>query len=122
MILAPQEINPEITVDEIKALALRRLKAVNVCIIVPSKERAKYWADVANQTLDKNSIEEGTDRLRKGHVGITVFINRYDGVDLPAEACEILIIDGLPEVEGLLARAEQLALNETRRQLVILPL
>jgi hypothetical protein len=118
LILAPQEINPEITDDEVKALAVRRSKKVNVCVIVPSKERAKYWADVADQTLDKDSIELGTERLRKGHVGITVFINKYDGVDLPAEACEILIIDGLPEVEGLLARAEQLALNETRRQLV----
>lgn len=118
MILAPQEINPKITVDEVKELALRRSKEVNVCVIVPSKERAKYWADVADQTLDKNSIEDGTERLRKGHVGITVFINKYDGVDLPAAACEILIIDGIPEVEGLLARAEQLALNETRRQLV----
>lgn len=118
MILAPQEVNPAITVDEIKALALRRSKKVNVSVIVPSKERAKYWSDVANQTLDKDSIEEGTERLRKGHVGITVFINKYDGVDLPAKACEILIIDGIPEVEGLLARAEQMALNETRRQLV----
>lgn len=118
LILAPQEINPEITDDEVKALALRRSKKVNVCVIVPSKERAKYWADVADQTLDKDSIEVGTERLRKGHVGITVFINKYDGVDLPAQACEILIIDGIPEVEGLLARAEQLALNETRRQLV----
>lgn len=118
MILAPQEINPEITIDEVKALALRRSKNVNVCVIVPSKERSKYWADVAKQTLDKDSIEAGTERLRKGHVGITVFINKYDGVDLPAKACEILIIDGLPEVEGLLARAEHIALNETRRQMI----
>jgi len=118
MILAPQEINPAITVDEIKDLAKRRSKSVNVCVIVPSKERAKYWADVADQTLDKDSIEAGAERLRNGHVGVTVFINKYDGVDLPAKACEILIIDGLPEVEGLLARAEQTALNETRRQLV----
>ncbi len=118
MILAPQEINPDITVDEIKKLALRRSEEVNVCVIVPSRARAKYWDDVATQTLDKDSIEAGTERLRQGHVGVTVFINKYDGVDLPAEACEILIIDGLPEVEGLLARTEQLALNETRRQLV----
>lgn len=118
MILAPQEINSEITVDEVKALALRRSKKINVCVIVPSRERAKYWADIADQTLDKDSIEKGAERLRKGHVGVTVFINKYDGVDLPAEACEILIIDGLPEVEGLLARAEQQALNETRRQLI----
>ena len=118
MILAPQEINPDITVDDVKELAVRRSKDVNVCVIVPSKERSKYWNDVANQTLDKDTIEEGTERLRNEHVGITIFINKYDGVDLPSKACEILIIDGVPEVEGLLARAEQMALNETRRQLV----
>ncbi len=43
MILAPQEINPDVTVEEIKALAARKAESVNVCIIVPSKERAKYW-------------------------------------------------------------------------------
>ncbi len=118
MILAPQEINPKITVDELKGLVAERAKAVNVSVIVPSKERAKYWGDVAHQTLTADNIEEGTEKLRKGHVGITVFVNKYDGVDLPAKACEILIIDGLPEIEGLIARAEHLMLNETRRQLI----
>jgi hypothetical protein len=118
MILAPQEINPKIKLDEIKFFAKQRSANINVSIIVPSKERAKYWSDVADQTLNAENIEEGTDRLRAGHVGITVFINKYDGVDLPAKACEILIIDGLPEVEGLIARAELLILSETRRQLI----
>jgi len=118
MILAPQEINPGITVDDIKALAARKAVSVNVCIIVPSRERSKYWADIADQTLAAENIEAGTEKLRAGHVGVTVFVNKYDGIDLPAEACEILIIDGLPEVEGLIARAEQSILNETRRQLM----
>ncbi len=65
-----------------------------------------------------DNIEAGTDKLRAGHVGVTVFVNKYDGIDLPAKACEILIIDGLPEVEGLIARVEQVILNETRRQLM----
>jgi hypothetical protein len=118
MILAPQEINPKITVDEIKALAAEKAKAVNVCVIVPSKERAKYWSDIADQTLTKDNIDHGTEKLREGHVGVTVFVNKYDGIDLPAKACEILIIDGLPEVEGLIARAEHAILSETRRQLI----
>lgn len=118
LILAPQEINPKITVDEIKALAAKKAKTVNVCVIVPSKERAKYWSDIADQTLTKDNIDAGTERLREGHVGVTVFVNKYDGIDLPAEACEILIIDGLPEVEGLIARAEHTILSETRRQLI----
>ena len=118
MILAPQEINPAITVDDLKKLAAKKSKTVNVSVIVPSNERAKYWSDVADQTLRADNIEKGTERLRAGHVGVTVFVNKYDGIDLPAEACEILIIDGLPEVEGLIARAEQIILNETRRQLI----
>ncbi len=118
MILAPQEINPKITVDEIKALAARKAKTVNVCVIVPSNERSKYWSDIADQILTKDNIDAGTEKLRKGHVGVTVFVNKYDGIDLPAEACEILIIDGLPEVEGLIARAEHTILSETRRQLI----
>ena len=69
MILAPPEVNPDITVDEIKEMAHRRSKGINVCVIVSSKERAKYWADVADQTLDKDTIESGAERLRKGHVG-----------------------------------------------------
>lgn len=118
MILAPQEINPKITVDEIKKFAENKAKSINVSVIVPSKERAKYWADVANQTLTADNIEEGTEKLRKGHVGLTVFVNKYDGVDLPGKACELLLIDGLPEVESLLARAENIALNGTRHLLI----
>lgn len=118
MILAPQEINPKITVDEIKKLAAKKAKGINVSVIVPSNERAKYWADVADQTLTAENIEKGIEKLRTGHVGLTVFVNKYDGVDLPGAACEILIIDGLPEVEGLIARSENIALNETRRLLI----
>jgi hypothetical protein len=54
MILAPQEINPDITVDQIKNLAAKIAKKRNVAVIVPSAKRAEYWKDVANQTLDRN--------------------------------------------------------------------
>lgn len=118
MILAPQEINPDITVDEVKALAEKMAETINVSVIVPSKKRAEYWGDVADQTLTADNMEEGTDKLRCGHVGLTVFVGKYDGVDLPAKACELLIIDGLPEVNGLLERVEQTVLDGTRRQLV----
>jgi hypothetical protein len=118
MILAPQEINPEITIDEIKELADEMAETINVSVIVPSTKRAAYWKDVADQTLSADNMETGTDKLRSGHVGLTVFVGKYDGVDLPAKACELLIIDGLPEVSGLIERIEQAILDGTRRQLV----
>ncbi|UGV24678.1 hypothetical protein E0H22_02645 [Rhodopseudomonas boonkerdii] len=118
MILAPQEINPQITTDEIKALMALAAQHVNVSVIVPSRARAEYWRDIAQQTLTADNMEAGTDRLRAGHVGLTVFVNKYDGVDLPGKACEIMVIDGLPEVYGLLERIEQEAIDGTRRQLL----
>lgn len=118
MILAPQEINPDFSLEEIRGLAARLAENVNVVVIVPSKERAKFWTDVAQQILDKSSIQAGVDKLKKGHVGLTVLINKYDGIDLPGKACELLIIDGLPEVYGLGERMEMLLLDGTKRTLV----
>lgn len=118
MILAPQEINPDYTEEDIRAFVKEFAKRYNVVVIVPSKRRAVFWEDVANQTLDKDNIHKGVEKLRAGHVGLTVLINKYDGIDLPGTACEILVIDGLPEVYGLGERMEMLLLDGTKRQLV----
>jgi len=118
MILAPQEINPDYTVEEIRTLVSDIAKDLNVVVIVPSKWRVDFWKEVADQVLDKDSIHAGVERLKKGHVGLTVLINKYDGIDLPGEACELLVIDGLPEVYGLGERLEMLLLDGTKRQLV----
>lgn len=118
MILAPQEINPEFEVEKVRELVAEVAQSRNVVVIVPSKERAKFWKDVAQQTLDTNTIEKGIQRLKNGHVGLTVLLNKYDGIDLPGTACELLVIDGLPEVYGLGERLEMLLLDGTKRQLV----
>lgn len=118
MILAPQEINPNYSLDELKSLILDFATHLNVVVIVPSYKRMKFWSDVAHQTLDKNNIQEGVERLKKGHVGLTVLVNKYDGIDLPGEACKLLVIDGLPEVSGLRERLEIQYLDGTEGQLV----
>ena len=38
--------------------------------------------------------------LKHQHVGLVVFVNRYDGIDLPDDACRILVIDGLPPLKS----------------------
>jgi Type III restriction enzyme, res subunit len=54
MILAPQEINPDISNDEIKQFVPGISKDVNVVVIVPSHAKASFWADLSAQTLDRN--------------------------------------------------------------------
>jgi hypothetical protein len=97
MILLPQVINPQITDDEIKKLCKSISKGVNVVVIVPSDQRANsFWGDAADLILSKDNIYEGVTRLKRGKVGLTVLVNRYDGIDLPKDACRLLVIDGLP--------------------------
>lgn len=98
MILMPQELNPEITLDEIKKLLVKLAKENNVVVIVPSKSAANEWSDVAEQILLAENVGDGVDDLRKDHVGLTVLVNKYDGIDLPREACRVLVIFNLPEV------------------------
>lgn len=118
MIIAPQEINPEITDVDIKRLAVEVATSHNVVVLVPSRVRADFWSDVADQMLNKDSINHGVAKLKSGHVGLTVLVNRYDGVDLPDDACRLLIIDGQPETLGLIERIEAGPLEGTEQQLL----
>jgi hypothetical protein len=116
MILFPQIINPMTTDDEIKALVIHAASTMNVVVIVPSNYRANYWEDVAAEVAEKESIYETIERLKNSHVGLVVFVNRYDGIDLPGDACRLLIIDGVPDVRRGMDKINQSLLSGTDRQ------
>ena len=111
MILVPQQLNPNITEGDLKEFFSRLAKKYNVVIIVPSAYRADYWSDVAAMTLTATNLYEGVDRLKEGHLGLVVMINKYDGIDLPYDACRILVIDNLPDVRRRIDRIEQSVLS-----------
>lgn len=100
MILMPQELNSDLTTADVRGLLVELAKKVNVLVIVPSKPSADEWAGVANQVLIGDAVADGVEKLRKGHVGLTVLVNRYDGIDLPGNACRVLAIADLPEVSS----------------------
>ena len=114
MILMPQELNPDLSLDELKHLCQKVAKNENVVVIVPSKFVAKAWADVANQTLVGQAVTAGVDKLRSGQQGITILVARYDGIDLPKKACRLLVIYNLPEVSSLVDSIDVPVLGETR--------
>ena len=100
LLIFPQVINNKITDEEIKQKLKSLSNVHNVVIIVPSKLRSEFWKDVADLLLDTKNINDGVTKLKSGHVGLVVFINKYDGVDLPNDACRILVIDGLPNLRS----------------------
>lgn len=100
MILMPQDIDPDIEQDHIKNLLVRLSTRINVVVIVPSRKASVPWKEDADQVLDADTVVAGIERLRAGHVGLTVLVNRYDGIDLPDDACRVLAIIDLPEVSS----------------------
>ena len=100
LLIFPQLINKNITEEEIK-LKLKSLSKVhNVVVIVPSRQRASFWSDVFDVIVDRNNIDDAVNGMKNGHLGLVVFINKYDGVDLPDDTCRILVIDGLPNMRN----------------------
>lgn len=100
LILFPRHLNSEITNDDIKNKVLSIAQNHNVVVIVPSFERAKYWDPQGTRIITKENIEVAVSTLKRTHVGLVVFVNRYDGIDLPDGACRMLVIDGLPPLRN----------------------
>lgn len=66
-------------------------------VLVPSGEAAKSWADIATIPSSSKDVSNVVEALQKGQTaGPVVFANRYDGIDLPGNACRLLIVSGLP--------------------------
>ena len=100
LILFPRHLNCKITNDDIKNKVLEIAEKYNVIVIVPSFERAKFWDPQEKYTITKESIQKTVSSLKKQHLGCFVLVNRYDGIDLPDDACRLLVIDGLPPLRN----------------------
>lgn len=109
IILAPLSINPQLDDAAIRKLArdfangdrdgdgTPDAEPINVVVLVPSDHAAKRWLSVAAMTLHVGDMRPAIDRMKGGeHIGVVVLVNKYDGVDLPGDACRLLIIDGVP--------------------------
>jgi hypothetical protein len=115
LILIPQETYPTLTDETLRDFVSQqgRARGMNVVVIVPSGRRAQFWKPVAAATHDKSTIHEGVAALQDHYVGLVVLVNKYDGIDLPQDACRLLVVDGLPESYSPLDRVEFQALGDS---------
>ncbi|QHN31195.1 DEAD/DEAH box helicase [Gordonia amarae] len=123
MILAPVALNPNLDDEAVRVLAKQfsqgdrngdnvpDSKPINVVVLVPSTKAAAVWESYADRIHYVKDLEAGVAELKTGHVGLVVLVNKYDGVDLPHEACELLILDGVPQPMDAVERREAVALS-----------
>lgn len=103
LFLFPQSLNPMIDEDEIREKIKKLSEKYNVSVLVNSFSKADLWRPYADQILSSRyeNIEQGVRAIREGNGnGLTVFVNKYDGVDLPDDMCRILVIDDLPNLQS----------------------
>lgn len=85
---------------------VRRLtKARKAVIAVPSYAQAARWKELAEPPKPANF----TDRLnafRAAKNGTFVLVSRADGIDLPADTCRIMVMEGVPTGSSLLERLQ----------------
>ncbi len=113
IILSPVETSRAISIEDVRASVARFAETHNVVVITPSKPRAREWDAYTSEIHDKNSVSDVVQRLQGGHVGLVILVARYDGVDLPGDACRILVIDGLPERYSPQERVEAAVIGDT---------
>ncbi|HRC12389.1 MAG TPA: helicase C-terminal domain-containing protein [Dermatophilaceae bacterium] len=114
LVLVPQELVPDLSDGDLRTAVASIAITDNVVVLVPSWARAQEWAEVANETVsDSREIAAAVGRLQHGVVGLVVFVNQYDGIDLPDDACRVLVIDGLPQAASGAERRESMALRDS---------
>ena len=118
MILTPMRTFLDSDEPQIKDFLAEQAEKHNVVVIVPSRARAEAWQGQASAVHAADSLEEGLAALRDRHVGLVVLINKYDGIDLPGDACRVLVLDGLPEAMGALDHLDSVALDGSEAMLI----
>ncbi|MEW9673523.1 DEAD/DEAH box helicase family protein [Ammoniphilus sp. 3BR4] len=106
MILIPTLIDPMLDRTEIVNLfAKPKKKNYGVVALVPSFNSTKDWQKYGAMVANKDTIVLEIEKLKsKDYEKTLVIANRYDGIDLPDNACRILVIDSKPFFESLYDR------------------
>ncbi len=110
MILIPSLISEDLERDSvINWLAKTNSeRQFGIVVLVPGFSKKKQYEKIGSKVVSSNDIFQVVKALKDGSYSQTaVFANRYDGIDLPDNACRILIIDSKPYFDSLLDRYEE---------------
>jgi hypothetical protein len=85
-----------------------------VVVLAPSHEDAGQWSQVGATVVAKSDdVPDAVRALRAGTAKFVVFAARYDGLDLPDEACRVLVLDGAPRAASAIDSVDMLCIGAT---------
>lgn len=102
MILIPSLISPKFSRDVMVNFFGGMMYKFGAVAITPTWKKQDDYREFGCILVNKTNILQEVHNLQQGVYGLEgrgklrVFTNRYDGIDLPDNACRILVIDSLP--------------------------
>ncbi|MDO3423987.1 DEAD/DEAH box helicase family protein [Chryseobacterium sp. APV1] len=92
LILSPKRYFRDFDMDDLKEIINHHLSNnENILVLVPSYRDARSWESLGAKIIIENIVEE-LDCLKRTKGNFIVIANRYDGIDLGGDACNVLII------------------------------
>jgi hypothetical protein len=104
MVLAPSLVHESLDRQWIMSTCQKISARRAVVVLAPSEKLARGWEKAGAQVFLGDSVSKAVEQLKSGEVRFAVFVQRYDGVDLPDSACRVLVLDGMPFGEGIVDR------------------
>jgi hypothetical protein len=90
----------------------------NVVVLVPSDRIAKQWGEIGATIINKTNIDKEIQKLKSSTGNFVVFSNRYDGIDLSGNSCNVLILFDHPKHKFLKDKYYQNIHHETNSNMV----
>lgn len=83
-------------------------RGFGVVCITPSVKRSKLYKAQGAIITNSKSVFDEVNKLKFGKCDQTVvLVNKYDGIDLPDNACRVLVIDSMPYASSLTESYEE---------------
>jgi len=102
MILPIALIEPSLNKTSVGRICADVSKSANVVVLTSSAKQALGWTSAGAAYVQGAAVDEEIQRLNASKRGrFVVFAQRFDGVDLPDDACRVLVLDGIPTGERL---------------------
>lgn len=101
LVLVPSLIDAALGLNWVRQYCANISKKWNVAVLCSSKRDALLWKEHGATVVVEDDVATAVKQLRAGTLRFVAFANRYDGVDLPDDACRVLVLDGLPSGQGI---------------------
>jgi len=118
LILTPKRYFNDFNNDDIKTVINHHLNNnQNILVLVPSFREAKAWESIGAKIISEN-IEDEIKKLKDSKGNFIVLANRYDGIDLGGEACNVLIIHEHPKYKFIRDKYLETILHTTNTNII----